>query len=102
MRFLDVACPNAGSQAVTRVIGLSNQRVGIAEWNCGDYRSKDFLLYYFHILVCVDQHRGLHEIPLVAVALSSSGCFRAFREASLEISAYAIKLLGGNQRPHVG
>ena len=101
MRLADVARPNCGCQAVIAVVRARDDFFGIGERHRRNHRAEDFFLDDFHILVRVDQDRGLNEISAVTGLVASNDRLRAFREARFEVSADAIQLFFGDQRPHL-
>ena len=101
MRLLDVPRPDGRREAKLRVVGLRDQIVHVAERHDRHDWSENFLAHDLHLLVGVDEHRGLDEIAFVAFAAAANGGLRAFGQPGFEIAANAVELFLGDERSHL-
>ena len=94
-----VAAPDAGTQAVERVVG-NGQRVGfVLEGGHGQHRAEDFFLEDAHFVVALEQGR-LHVVAADQVAFhlglfATNQHLRAFLLAQLEVGQNFCQLLFG-------
>ena len=101
MSLAQILGPDTSSQTVDVVIGFLHHLARVAERNCGNDWSEDFFLHDLHLFSSVYQHRGIHEVALVPVALPANRGLGSFCKSRLKVTTDAFELLLGNQRTHV-
>ena len=93
MGLLNVACPDAGGEAINGVVCFSHNFFRIAERDRRYYGPENLFPDHFHILIRVNQNSWLDEIATIAVTLSASDGLRAFLKTRFEVTAYTVQLL---------
>src|SRR5262249_1674294 len=105
VRLADVLGPDAGSEAIDRVIRFfgNSFQIGVVKGFGADHRPKNLLADDLHRGLGVGQHGRLDEIATIAASLFPAGHnLRAVLDARLDVAGDTLELHFGDERTHVG
>ena len=101
-----VACPDAGAEAVERVVGDLHGLVFVFEGGDGDDGPEDLLLEDAHLVVALEDGRldveAVLEVAVERGALAAGEDLGAFLPADVEVGEDLFDLLGGGLRADHG
>ena len=95
VRLLDVARPDAGGEAVDRVVRARDRLVHVDELDRREHRSEDLLARDRHLGRDVREHRRLHEVALAGADVGAAAAGderRAFALRDLDVAQHALEL----------
>src|SRR5258706_16178915 len=102
MGLADVACPDAGGEAVDGIVGTRRELLGVIERDRRYHGPEDFFLYDIHVFFGVDQNSGLYEVAFAIDLASPCRGAGAPPHSDLYLVANPLALLFRNHRAYSG
>jgi len=102
VRRAQVAGPQAGGQAIGRVVGAQHQVIDVGPAHDGEHRAEDLFAGHAGTLGTIEEHARLDEVPAFQVlgAAATANQFGALLLAALQVALDRIQLPRGHQRAH--